>query len=335
MIPFLLLGFGHIGKRHAALIQAHPDSELVGIVEVDQSKHEEGKAFFSSLDAFKTSGIRADVAIIALPNGLHFPYALAAMEMGMHVVVEKPMGLTAANCAALIQKGEALEKQLFVVKQNRYSPPSQWMKEVVSSGKLGSIYEVHIRCFWNRDHRYYQDGPKSEINWRGSLKYDGGVLFTQFSHFIDVMYWVFGDIENIQTRLFNHNHGQSTEFADSGMVHFDFLQGGAGSMQFSTSVLEENMESSMTVLAEKGSFKIGGQYMDTLEFAHIEGYEVPDLLPSLPPNDYGGFKGSAGNHAYVLQNVLDVLQGKAQVATGGEEGMKVVDIIERIYEAAK
>lgn len=334
MIQFLLFGYGHIGKRHAALIQAHSESELVGIIEKDTKKHTSNEPFYSSLKDFLGSGKKADIAIIALPNGLHIEMASTAILAHMHVLIEKPMGLSSQACKSLIELAKSEEKKVFVVKQNRYSPPSVWMKEVVDSGKLGAIYEVHIRCFWNRDHRYYSNEAKSEINWRGSLQYDGGVLFTQFSHFIDVMYWVFGDIQNIQTRLFNHNHEESTEFPDSGMVHFDFVVGGAGSIQFSTSVFEENMESSMTVLAENGAFKIGGQYMDCIEFAHIKNYTIPELQQALPPNDYGGYKGSAGNHAFVIQNVIDVLQDNGQIATGGEDGLKVVEIIEKIYTAA-
>jgi len=333
MINFLLLGYGHIGKRHAALINGHPEGTLMGIIDIDPAKRGEEDNFYPNWESWTASEQKADIAIIALPNGLHISMAKKAIESGMHVLVEKPMGLNAKDCQELIDLAEAHHKKVFVVKQNRYSPPSLWMKEVVDSGILGEIYEVHIRCFWNRDNRYYQAREKSPINWRGSKELDGGVLFTQFSHFIDVMYWVFGDIQFIQTRLYNHNHQTSTEFADSGMVHFDFIKEGNGSLQFSTSVFEENMESSMTILAEKGAFKVGGQYMERIEFVKIQDYTMPDLPAASAPNDYGTYKGSAGNHAFVIQNVIDTLQGKAQIATGGEDGMKVVDIIQRIYGA--
>jgi len=331
MIRFLLIGYGHIGKRHASLIEAHPEGELAGIIDIDPNKAENNDQSYNSWESFQSTGIKADIAIIALPNGLHIPMAKKAIEEGIHVLIEKPMGLSAAECQELIDLAKSNGKKVFVVKQNRYSPPSLWMKEMIDSGRLGKIYEVHIRCFWNRDDRYYQTGPKSEINWRGSKDLDGGVLFTQFSHFIDVMYWVFGDIQNIQSRLFNHNHIDSTEFPDSGMVHFDFIKGGVGSLQFSTSVFEENMESSMTILAEKGAFKVGGQYMERIEFVNISNYQMRELPEASAPNDYGNYKGSAGNHSHVIQNVIDTLKDRAEIATGGEDGMKVVDIIERIY----
>jgi len=93
------------------------------------------------------------------------------------------------------------------------------------------------------------------------------------------------------------------------------------------------MESSMTVIGEKGSIKIGGQYMDKVEYCHIEGYQVPELAPTNPANDYGPYKGSANNHPLVIQNVIDTLMGINSPSTNAMEGLKVVEIIERIYKS--
>ncbi len=127
------------------------------------------------------------------------------------------------------------------------------------------------------------------------------------------------------------SHKDLTEFEDSGMVHFEFVNGGIGCINFSTSVWDKNMESSITVIGSKGSFKVGGQYMNEIEYCHIEGYEMPVLEPTNPPNDYGPFKGSAANHHYVIENVINTLKGEDTITANALEGMKVVDIIERIY----
>jgi predicted dehydrogenase len=148
------------------------------------------------------------------------------------------------------------------------------------------------------------------------------------------MYWLFGDIENIQTRLRDFNHTTLTEFEDSGFVSFDFINGGIGCINYSTSVWNTNLESSMTIVAENGSVKIGGQYMNEVEYCHIKNYHLPELAPTNPGNDYGAYKGSAQNHHYVIQNVVDVLNGKAPITTNALEGLKVVDMIERIYANA-
>ena len=185
---------------------------------------------------------------------------------------------------------------------------------------------VDIDCYWNRDERYY----KSK-GWKGSNDMDGGTLFTQFSHFIDIMYWLFGDIDNIQGKFKDFSHQDSTDFEDSGFVSFDFVDGGMGSLNYSTAVASQNLESSITIIGQKGSVKIGGQYMNEVEVCNIDGYEMPQLAAANPPNDYGPYKGSAANHHYIIENVIDTLKGRTTATTNALEGLKVVEIIERIY----
>lgn len=91
----------------------------------------------------------------------------------------------------------------------------------------------------------------------------------------------------------------------------------------------------MTIVGEKGFIKVGGQYMDQVMECHIENYEMPELEPSLPPNDYGAYKGSAANHHFVIQNVYDTLTGANIATTNALEGLKVVEIIERIYQSSE
>ena len=193
-----------------------------------------------------------------------------------------------------------------------------------------SITKPQVNCYWNRDDRYYfKDGKKHP--WKGSLALDGGTLYTQFSHFVDLMYWVFGDITNIQGKFNNFSHQDSIDFEDTGLVSFDFVNGGMGCLNYSTAVWDTNLESSITVIAEKGSIKVGGQYMNEVEYCHVKEYEFTALPPSNPANDYGHYKGSANNHPFVFDNVVDVLKGRKPITTNALEGLKVVDIIERIY----
>ena len=237
------------------------------------------------------------------------------------------MGLTKDSCEKIIYKSLQVSKQVFCVMQNRYSPPSQWIKSVIDQKLLGSIFMVQLNCYWNRDDRYYKkDG------WKGSKDLDGGTLFTQFSHFIDIMYWLFGDIENIQGKFADFNHTHSTDFEDSGFVSFDFHNGGMGCINYSTAVADQNLESSITIIGEKGSVKIGGQYMNEVEICNIQDYVMPELAPTNPGNDYGAYKGSAANHNYVIKNVIDTLKGRTSPTTNALEGLKVVEIIERIYK---
>jgi UDP-N-acetyl-2-amino-2-deoxyglucuronate dehydrogenase len=330
---FTVLGCGHIGKRHAEMVHRNSECELKAVIDSNTETAEQvGKQyevpFFSSIEAYLESAIRADVLSIATPNGLHAKQAMKAIENGHHVVIEKPMGLTKKACEEVIYKALHHSKHVFCVMQNRYSPPSEWLKKVISDGTLGNIYMVQVNCYWNRDERYYKkDG------WHGTKELDGGTLFTQFSHFIDLMYWVFGDIDDIKASFADHNHAELTDFEDSGFVNFRFINGGLGSLNYSTSVWDKNLESSMTIIGEHGSIKVGGQYMDKVEYCHIKNYEMPTLKATNPPNDYGPYKGSAANHHYIIENVVDVLKGRANITTNALEGLKVVDIIERIYSA--
>lgn len=332
-IKFAIIGFGHIGKRHATIANEYPDSTVVAVVDTnpDAVNHElfpKGAAFFTSIDEFIAAKVEADIVNIATPNGFHCSYAIKALEAGYHVTIEKPMGLTKAECEDVIFKSLQMSKQVFVVKQNRYSPPSKWMKELVGNGTIGEVLTVQINCYWNRDDRYYKAG-----GWKGTLDLDGGTLFTQFSHFIDIMYWVFGDVKNIKATFADFTHHKNTEFEDSGLINFEFVNGGLGCINFSTSVWDTNMESSITVVGSKGSFKVGGQYMNLIEYCHIANYTMPELPPTNAPNDYGPFKGSAANHHYVIENIVNTLNGRDTITANALEGLKVVDIIERIYES--
>lgn len=332
-ITFAVAGFGHIGRRHATILHGHPDCELLAIAEPDaaaaaHSLYPAGVAHYSSLTELLNASHKPEVVCIATPNGLHAPLAIEALKAGCHVVIEKPMALKKSDCEEIIFTALKQQRQVFVVKQNRYSPPSKWLKEVVDSKALGKVLMVQVNCYWNRDDRYYGGG------WKGTKDLDGGVLFTQFSHFVDILYWVFGDIKSVRASMKNYTHGHSTAFEDSGLVQFEFANGGMGCINFSTSVWDTNMESSITVVGTKGSAKVGGQYMNEVEYCHIENYTLPELPPTNPPNDYGPFKGSAANHHYVFENVVNTLRGTDTITANALEGMKVVEMIERMYEAA-
>ena len=331
-VKFAVIGCGHIGKRHAEMITRNQEAELVALIDIKPESvlgiDKYDVPFFNSLSSFLKSRIDADVVNIATPNGLHASNALMCLNSHKHVVVEKPLATVRSDAEKIIYKALHANKHVFSVMQNRYSPPSIWIKDVVDSGILGKIYMVQLNCFWNRDERYYTGD-----NWHGCIDLDGGTLFTQFSHFIDIMYWLFGDIKNIQSKLACNNHQHLTDFEDSGYVNFDFIDGGMGSMTFSTSVWDRNLESSITVIAENGSVKIGGQYMDKVEYCHIKNYTMPVLAPTNPGNDYGAYRGSAANHNYVIENVVDVLKGRGTISTNALEGLKIVDMISRIYDS--
>jgi len=329
-VKFAIVGAGHIGKRHAEMVLRNEDAELIALADIRPKEllgieHFE-VPYFDSVEALFASGLEFDVVNICTPNGLHAAHAKLALENRKHIVCEKPMGLTKAECEQVIYTSLRVSRQVFCVMQNRYSPPSVWIKEMIESKALGDIYMVQLNCYWNRDARYYK-----KDSWKGTSDLDGGTLFTQFSHFIDIMYWLFGDIKDIQGKFGDFNHRDLTAFEDSGFVTFNFVNGGMGSLNYSTSVWNQNLESSMTIIGENGSIKIGGQYLNEVESCHVKDYTRPELAPANPANASGAYQGSAANHHFVIQNVIDTLKGRTSATTNALEGLKVVEIIERIY----
>jgi len=329
-IRFAVVGQGHIGKRHAEMILRNPQAELVAVCDVLPQEackvsHTE-VPFYQSFDEMLEAITNVDVLNVCTPNGLHAEMAVKALGKGLHVVIEKPIALTKSDAEKIVFKSLERHKNVFCVMQNRYSPPSVWLKKVMDQKLLGKLFHVQINCYWNRDGRYY-----TGKNWHGDAQLDGGTLYTQFSHFIDIMYWLFGDIKNISGQFKDFNHHDLTDFEDTGIVNFEFIEEGIGTLNYSTAIYNENLESSLTIIGEKGTIKVAGQYMNEVVYCNIQGYEMPELEASAPPNDYGLYKGSAQNHHLVIQNVVDTLNGNVPISTNALEGLKVVDIIERIY----
>ena len=333
-IKFAVIGQGHIGKRHAEMVRRNPEAELVAVCDTlpkdKLNLNDLKEKFYSSVEELLSAHPEVEVVNICTPNGLHAQHSYTALDAGKHIVCEKPMALTKADCETMIFKALQNQKTVFCVMQNRFSPPSVWLKKIVEEKIIGEIYMVQLNCYWNRDDRYYKKG-----GWKGTQELDGGTLFTQFSHWIDLLYWIFGDMKDIQAKFNDFNHANLTEFEDSGFVNFNFVNGGMGSINYSTAVWNTNLESSITIIGSKGSVKVGGQYMDQVDLCNIIDYTLPDLDPTNEANDYGTYKGSANNHPQVIANVIDTLKGRTTLTTNAMEGLKVVDIIERIYSLRK
>lgn len=329
-VKFAVVGCGHIGKRHIEMILHNPEAELIAVCDI-LPKEQLGISslnipFFQTLAELLESNNDLDIINICTPNGFHAQQAKEVLLHDKHVVIEKPMALNKKDCLDVMEIAAQKQKQIFCVMQNRFSPPSVWIKNIVVNKLLGKIFLVQVNCFWNRDERYYYPNT-----WHGKADLDGGTLFTQFSHFVDTMAWLFGDIKNIQAKFADFNHQKLTAFEDSGLIQFDFCSGGIGTINYSSSVYDSNYESSIRIIGELGTVEIGGQYMNEVKYCNIRDYIIPELEKTGEANNYGSYSGSASNHHHIIQNIIDVLNHSGKIATTAEEGMLVVDIIERIY----
>jgi predicted dehydrogenase len=144
-----------------------------------------------------------------------------------------------------------------------------------------------------------------------------------------------GDVKEVKAFLQNYAHEGIIEFEDSGVVALEFENGAMGTINYNVNSYGKNMEGSLTIFAEKGTVKVGGQYLNVLEYQNIKGYEIKDLPEGNKPNNYGNYVGSMSNHDKVYQNVIDVLNNGTAITTNFFEGLKTVEIIEKIYNSAK
>jgi predicted dehydrogenase len=327
-LKFAIIGCGRIAQRHAFHISSR--GKLVAVCDIDCCKaealaQEYGAAPYADAQEMLTRET-IDVVAVCSPNGLHAQHTILALRAGCHVVCEKPMATSVLDCHQMINEAEKANKRLFIVKQNRFNPPVAEVKKLLDAGVLGKVLSVQLSCFWNRNEEYYNSSP-----WRGTKALDGGTLYTQFSHFIDLLYWMVGDVKSVAAIGRNAMHKNIIEFEDCGVVLLEFYNGAIGTINYTVNSYRQNMEGSLTLFCEKGTVKIGGQYLNELEYQCIENYRISNLPPGNPPNNYGKYLGSMSNHDKVYDNVIDVLTKQGIIATNGFEGLKTVEIIDKIY----
>jgi predicted dehydrogenase len=332
-LKFAIIGCGRIAERHAVQIsrigylEAVCDNVSSKAIRLGQKYNSK---IYTDYDELLRKENELDVIAICTPNGLHAEHSIKAFKKGVHVLCEKPMAITVYDCGEMIKEAEKANKRLFVVKQNRYNPPVKAIKEALDENRLGKIYSIQLNCFWNRNAEYY-----NQSDWKGTVNLDGGALFTQFSHFIDLLYWMFGDIKKAESINRNFNHDKIIEFEDTGVVIVEFYNGVIGTINYTVNSYSKNMEGSLTIFGEYGTVKIGGQYLNELEYQNIRDYKITNLPEGNPPNNYGQYVGSMSNHDKVYENLVDVLLNNGTIGTNGFEGLKTVEIIDKIYTAAK
>lgn len=269
MLQFAILGFGFMGKKHFDVIDALPNAKIKAIIDHHPIENNSGFEHFQNLDFFIEKKPEVDLVVIATPNYDHFFSAKKLLENGYHVLIEKPYCFTAEETTLLKETSSKTGKKIFFVNQNRFSGTAVFLKNLVAQNLLGKIYMVQTNCFWSRNQNYYQ--PDS---WKGDVKMDGGTLYTQFFHFIDLLLWLFGDMKIKNSVFETFRHKNLIEFEDTGNIVFEIIKDKSiASLSFSTAVYENNLESSMTIIAENGTVKIAGQYFDEVVYCNIKDYE--------------------------------------------------------------
>ena len=333
-IKFAIVGCGSIGKRHIAVLDADEEAEIVAICDIDENKCIELSSLYNGLKYYTSytemlASINCDVVNVVTPHQMHADMSIEALNKGFNVLVEKPMALTSDDCDRMNDAAIASGKKLWVVKQNRFNVPIRLAKELIDNNRLGKIFIVKCEVLWNRYQGYYDDSP-----WRGVKESEGGSLYTQASHFIDLLVWWFGDIISAQTNIETQNHQIETE--DTGLSVVKFSNHALGSIIWTTCVYNKNYEGSITIIGEKGTIKIGGQYLNKIEYWDVEGFPLPEGIEfSDKPNKYGKYQGTSSNHDKVINAIISQLKGRTHESVDGFEGIRSIKAIELMYKDAK
>jgi predicted dehydrogenase len=334
IVKFAVVGCGSIGARHLAVIDAEPRAALVGLCDIDQEKCAKYASLYGVAPSFVDfrellRRTDADVISICTPHGLHAVMAIESAAAGRHVLVEKPMALTTRDSHDMISAAERHGVHLMVVKQNRFNVPIALTQRALRDRRLGRVFMVQANVLWNRMDSYY-----AESAWRGRKDLEGGALYTQASHFIDLLIWWFGDIVDAEAVLATRNH--AIEIEDCGTAQLRFASGILGSLFWTTCVYNQNYEGSITIVGESGTIKIGGQYLNKIEHWDVRAYPLPDGVAfGDRPNDYGKYQGTSSNHNQVVANVVRRLLNERSQVVEGDEGLKTIEAIELIYRNSR
>lgn len=331
-LNFAIIGCGRIGQRHA--IQAAQAGKLKAVCDIDETKAtwlgaKYDAAVYFDIEQLLTAEKKIDVVAICTPNGLHARHTILSLQARCHVLCEKPMAIRSSDCKEMIEAASASGKNLFVVKQNRYNPPVEAVKKMLDENRLGKILSFQLSCFWHRDAAYYKEG------WRGTRELDGGTLFTQFSHFIDLLCWFFGPAKEVCGFKENYSHKGVIDFEDTGAVAMCFANNITGTVNYTVNSFQKNMEGSLTIFGEKGTVKIGGEYLNQLTYLETNEGLTVTLPAGKDANNYGAYTGSMSNHDKVYKNLVAVLNGETTITAGSADGLRTVEMIEQIYAAVK
>ena len=328
MYQFALIGCGRISSRHAENIQRIGKLKAVCDIVPEKAdlmaKQYDCKAYYS-IDELLLKEQDIDILSICTPNGYHAEHAIKSLQAGLHVLCEKPLCLTSAAAWQIIETEKFCRRKLFVVKSNRYNPTLIQVKNLLENNTMGKVYSFHLSCLWNRPEAYYQD-------WHGKHFPDGGTLYTQFSHYIDALVSLFGPIKEVKGFSGSEAHKKGLEFEDTGVASLYMEKGSLGSFHWSVNTYKKNHEIALTIVAEKGTVRVGGEYLNEVQYHSLE-KDMEFTQPVNPSNEYTAYKGSMSNHKEVYDHLLLALENKENDFANAFDGLRTVEAIEKIYKA--
>lgn len=330
-IRLALAGCGRISRKHLEAIQKSSDIKLVGVCDNDPKKLQAVSREFN-VEAYEDLShllerSSADVVTLCTPSGLHAQQAIQVAQAGKHVITEKPMATHWTDGKKMVEVCDQMGVHLFVVKQNRCNPTLQALKQAVEQKRFGRIFMVNVNVFWCRPQDYYDSAA-----WRGTWEFDGGALMNQASHYVDLLDWLIGPVESVQS--FTGTLARNIQVEDTGVLSVRWRSGALGSVNVTMLAPQKNYEGSITIIGEKGLVRVGGvalNKIETWEFSEPSDSDkkVLEAANYQPDSVYGN------GHFPYYQNVIRSLRGEEAAMTDGREGLKSLEVLIAAYVAAR
>jgi UDP-N-acetyl-2-amino-2-deoxyglucuronate dehydrogenase len=326
-----VIGCGTIGDFHLHAIRALDNAKLIGIAGRSEGRLREvaeREGCFGTTD-YRELLRNPEVKVVCLTtnSGSHAAIGLEALAAGKHLLVEKPIAMTAVDADRMIEAARANGVQLSVVSQRRFEPQHLAVKRAVTEGGLGRLLLVEMSCPYFRTQDYYDAS-----DWRGTLAEDGGALMNQGIHSIDLMLWLAGSpVRTVYGKVATQTHRMEAE--DIGIAIVNFENGCLGRIMTSTSIVP-GFAPELCLYGEKGTIRIEGT-----SIAHwtVPGNEPPAAM------DVGSTGGGVSDpraisleyHRLQMQDFLDSLETGREPSVHAEDGKQAVRLIEAIYDSSK
>lgn len=314
---FALIGCGRISKRHIEALDATAAADLSAVCDIDASRLKSGllsqdstrnRDLLRVTDYRHLAGQSVDAVAVCTPSGMHPAHGADVAEFTdiPNVIVEKPISLTVREAVELYRRVAEAGKRLLPVFQNRYNPLIQFVRNLIIDGTLGVVHQFNVNIFWNRNDEYFN------IDWHGTRDLDGGVLYTQASHYVDMLLYLFGPVthaKGIGGRL------RGLEVQDSISAVLQHENGAVGSLNCTVSTYRRNYQTEFTVIGSKGTVRLQGTNLNTIEFWDVEGMEKPDMDFTID-HIYG--KGHDTMYEYIVNGRWEMFPTREEVLAGIE-----------------
>jgi UDP-N-acetyl-2-amino-2-deoxyglucuronate dehydrogenase len=324
-----LVGAGRISKNHFDAISTLSNKFQIDYI-CDNDKevlNNLSKSFNSDflvndfLDLLNKS--ESDLYVLCTPSGLHPVQAISLLERSKSVLSEKPM---ATNLSDGIKVLDTVKKhtnsRFFTVKQNRFNETIIKLKEIINSNVLGDIFNINVNVFWTRPQAYYD-----QASWRGTKELDGGAFLNQASHYFDLLIYLFGDVKSVfsYTKTFKRD----IEMEDSGIVAIEFESGSICTVNVSMLTYNKNFEGSITVIAENGTIKVGGNALNKFDFFDIKNFDE-----NLDDFNYDIDSVYGFGHLKLYESLYDSLINSTESMLESSSGFKSLKLIMAAYESS-